>query len=97
YNIVKRAAKEPEYEKPSVVESSPRVMAIERLEKNLYRLHGGMIEKYIATLDFKVEETTEVFRQYMKRHRIEEFLKAKGVKEGDIVVIGDRDFVYKEE
>ncbi|MFW6210610.1 MAG: DUF1967 domain-containing protein, partial [bacterium] len=43
------------------------------------------------------QETWEVFRKYLERSGVNVFLKKKGIKTGDVIVIGSRDFMYKDD
>ncbi len=96
YNKVKTTPKIQKTEKPGF-ELKQEKTELKRLEKGVYLFKNKKIEKYAVMLDFNNPETNEVFRRFLKREGIESFLSQKGVKEGDIVVIGDRDFVYREE
>jgi GTP-binding protein len=96
YNILKDLPPDVAEEKPDAVFEPPERMSLEKIKTGVFRLAGKQVEKYVAMLDFKNLETIEVFRKYIKKSGIEAYLKENGVQEGDIVVIGDKDFVYEE-
>jgi GTPase len=72
-------------------------LTIEKESENVYRLHGRRVEKFVSMLDFSTNETVQVFRQYLERQGINKFLKEKGVKTGDYILIGEREFVFEED
>jgi len=96
YNILKDLPQEVAEEKPDIVFEPPESPALEQVEEGVYRLVSKQAEKYTAMLDFKNFETLEVFRRYLKKTGIEDYLKQNGVKEGDIVILGDKEFEYEE-
>lgn len=77
--------------------SEEETSRIERIDENVYRLVSEKILRYTAMLDFHNPDTTHVFRGYLEKTGINALLKEYGVKEGDIIIIGDRDFVFTEE
>lgn len=95
YNILKSLPEENEKTPESrIIEiEKPELIA---LEKGIYKLKCKKIEKYVEMLDFNNIETLDVFKKYLLKTGMEEFLKSKGVKEGDIIVIGDKNFIYEE-
>lgn len=91
--------------KPEVEEIKPEARVfedegpsrIEKLDANEYRLVSSKVEKYIEMLDFNNPDTVHVFRNYLDKTGINKMFKAYGVKEGDLIVIGERDFVFSDE
>lgn len=67
-----------------------------KVDKDIYELKNKKIEKYVAMLDFNNPETLSVFRKFLNKNNIDDFLKEQGVKPGDIVVIGNKDFIFEE-
>jgi GTP-binding protein len=57
---------------------------------------GKSIEKLVAMTNFANEEALRRFQYAWRKRGIEDMLKARGVKEGDTVHIGDMEFDYKE-
>lgn len=70
-----------------------------KIDKGLYSLKSKKVEKYLAMLDFEDNniETAQVFKRYMEKKGFTELFKEKGVKTGDTIVIGERNFVYEED
>jgi len=67
------------------------------IEPGVYRLNDRKTEKYVERLNFSEGETLTVFRRYVEKSGLSEFFRQNNLKEGDIIVIGDRDFVYDPE
>jgi GTP-binding protein len=72
-------------------------LTVERADDGVFTLHGRRVEKFVSMLDFSTNETVQVFRGYLERQGINKFLKSKGVKTGDYVIIGEKDFIYEED
>ncbi|HRU39011.1 MAG TPA: Obg family GTPase CgtA, partial [Candidatus Goldiibacteriota bacterium] len=72
-------------------------ISVIRIEDNVFKLENRKAEKFVAMMDFNNEETLEVFRRFLLANGINEFLKDNGVEEGDIVVIGGKDFVFEDD
>jgi len=96
YNKLKKLPKKIEEEEPGITEIKD-VISLKKVKNGVYKINSVRVEKYTAMLDFENSETIEMFRKYLKKEGIEEFLRKEGVKEGDIVIIGDREFVYEED
>jgi len=97
YNIIKEIPveipREKDVQKAFEEKDELRIL---RIDDGIYELKNKKIEKYVAMLDFNNPETLSVFRKFLNKNRIDEFLKENGVKPGNIVVIGNKDFVYEE-
>jgi len=97
YNIIKETPveipREKDVQKAFEEKDELRIL---RIDDGIYELKNKKIEKYVAMLDFNNPETLSVFRKFLNKNRIDEFLKENGVKPGNIVVIGNKDFVYEE-
>ncbi|MGD0565967.1 MAG: GTPase ObgE [Candidatus Goldiibacteriota bacterium] len=97
YNVLKDLPPAEE-EKPETKQYKEKdTLVIERLDNGVYALHSRRVEKFVSMLDFKTNETVQVFRGYLERQGINKFLKSKGVKTGDYVIIGERDFIFEED
>ena len=48
-------------------------------------------------LDFNNQETLMVFRQFLRKNGINGLLRENDVQDGDIIVIGEKDFVFEDE
>jgi GTP-binding protein len=97
YNILQEnpAVAERQQEETDLYEKD--VLNIEEVEPGIFILRSRKVEKYTAMMDFNNNETLTVFRNFLKNHGINDFLREKGVKEGDIVVIGEKDFVFEDD
>lgn len=97
YNVLKDAPREIEREKDEVDLRGSDNLSMEELEPGLFVLKSRRVEKFVAMMDFNNYETLTVFRKFLKNNGINAFMKEKGVNEGDIVVIGNKDFVFEDE
>jgi GTPase len=97
YNILKENPRVMEREKEETELFEKDVLELEKLDANLYRVKSRKVEKFIAMIDFSHPETLEVFRRFLKNNGVNAYMKEKGVQEGDIVVIGDKDFVFEDD
>jgi GTP-binding protein len=96
YNIIKDIPVEiPREEIQKSFEEKDKLELV-KIEENIFQLKSKKIEKYVAMLDFNNIETLSVFRKFLNKNKIDDFLKANGVKSGDIVVIGNKDFIFEE-
>jgi GTPase len=97
YNILKENPRVFEREKAETELFEKDTLEIEKIDANLYRIKSRKVEKFIAMIDFTHPETLEVFRRFLKHNGVNAFLREKGVQEGDIVVIGEKDFVFEDD
>jgi GTP-binding protein len=97
YNILKDRPREFEREKAEAELYEKDTVEIEKLEANLYRVKSRKVERFIAMLDFDNTESLEFFRRFLKNNGVNDLLKAKGVQEGDIVVAGEKDFIFEDD
>ncbi|NLI11757.1 MAG: GTPase ObgE [Peptococcaceae bacterium] len=79
---------------PVVHQAEPR-FTVSRQE-GIFYVKGKEIERHVAMTDMDNEEAVERLQWIIKRMRIEEDLKAEGIKEGDTVKIGNFEFEYAE-
>jgi Obg family GTPase CgtA-like protein len=97
YNILKEFPREFEKEKETMTFDENDTLRLEKLEAGLFRLHSRKTDKFVAMADFGNTETLEVFRRFLKTNGINDYFRKNGVQEGDIVVIGDKDFVFEDD
>ncbi|HDT15522.1 MAG TPA: GTPase ObgE, partial [Firmicutes bacterium] len=97
YNIIKNIPKNEIAEKPTEITEEKNILEVKKKEEGVFELKNKRLEKYMAMLDFEYQETWEVFRKYMERSGVNVFLKEKGIKTGDIIIIGKQDFLYQED
>ncbi|MBP7791736.1 MAG: GTPase ObgE [Candidatus Goldbacteria bacterium] len=96
YNVIKDVPTEIPVEKEQKNTEEKDELKLTEIDKGIYKLENKKIEKYVAMLDFNNQETLIVFRKFLERNRINRFLMDNGVKTGDIVVIGNKDFIFEE-
>ncbi|MBN2753431.1 MAG: GTPase ObgE [Candidatus Goldbacteria bacterium] len=70
---------------------------LEKAGAHVFVLRHRPTERYVEMLDFSEMETVEVFKRYLEKSGMNEFFKANGVTNGDVLVIADRDFIYDDE
>lgn len=63
----------------------------------VYEVKGRGIEKFVHMTDFNNEEAVDRLQRFFDRIGLEENLKKKGIKEGDLVRIGPMEFTFSEE
>lgn len=95
YNIIKALPRGYEEHKADYEEQKD-ILTLQKVDEKVYILRGKRIERYVAMHDFKEAETFAAFKKFLEASGIDEFLRLKGVKEGDVIVIGEMDFVYEE-
>lgn len=84
-------------EAPVVYEVKPEEpFTITRDDDGAYVVHGKEIEKTVAMINFDNDEGVRRFQLTYRRLGIEDALHGRGIKEGNIVRIGDMEFEYKE-
>jgi GTPase len=97
YNILKDIPREIEREKQEYELVEIDRSDIEKVEDGIFRLKSRKVERFTAMLDFNNQETLMVFRQFLKKNGINGLLRENGVQDGDIIVIGEKDFVFEDE
>ncbi|MEI7640940.1 MAG: GTPase ObgE [bacterium] len=97
YKILIKLPKVVTPEKASFRERNENITTVETVDGGIHRLKNRKMEKYVSMLDFSNNETLEVFRKFLEKNGINDYLKQHGVKEGDIIIIGEKDFVFQEE
>jgi len=73
-----------------------KVLKIERVDTNTFKVSQKEIERRAELSDFKKPGSFEELRRYFERIELEKQLKEAGIKEGDRVIIGNKGFIYKE-
>ena len=73
-----------------------KVLKIERVDANTFKVSQKEIERRAELSDFKKPGSFEELRRYFERIELEKQLKEAGIKEGDRVIIGNKGFIYKE-
>jgi len=73
-----------------------KVLKIERVDANTFKVSQKEIERRAELSDFKKPGSFEELRRYFERIELEKQLKVAGIKEGDRIIIGNKGFIYKE-
>jgi GTP-binding protein len=96
--LVESYVEEPEAERTEKIYQAKNddEITIERNMAGDFVVKGKSIEKLVAMTNFANEEALRRFQYAWRKRGIEDMLKARGVKEGDTVHIGDMEFDYKE-
>ncbi|GAB4264929.1 GTPase ObgE [Thermincola ferriacetica] len=81
-----------EHLKVTRVSEAPRFTV--RYEDGVYVVEGREVEKHFAMTDFENEEAVKRFQQVMRRMGVEDELRKRGIKDGDVVRIKDLEFEY---
>jgi len=95
YKLFKKLEPLPE-EKPQVIPEVQDKLRLEKEEEGVYILRSNKVERYVAMLDFKSDETLLVFRKYLEKEGLNDFFRKNGVVAGNTIVIGDKEFIYEE-
>ena len=74
----------------------PEKVTITRNDAADFIVHGKAIEKLVAMTNFNNDEAVRRFQYIWRIKGIDEKLKARGIKEGQTVHIGDMEFEYRE-
>lgn len=64
------------------------------LDHGIFLLSGRELEKHVAMTDFENEESLRRFQNIMNRMGVDDALRAKGAKAGDVVRIKDLEFEF---
>ena len=78
------------YEKPE------RKFEITRIDATTWRVGGELIDRQVRQYDFASEESVIQFGLAMKRVGVDQALRDEGVKDGDMVILGDVQFIFDE-
>ncbi|WP_105318044.1 GTPase ObgE [Thermus tenuipuniceus] len=89
-----KATPAPELPRPApraLVEAGVEVVP---LEEGVYEVRSPALERYLSRLKGDLTEAAGYLQEVFRRQGVEAALKAKGVRAGDIVRIGGREFEY---
>lgn len=89
-----KATPAPELPKPApkaVVEAGVEVVPV---AEGVYEVRAPEVEPYLRRLKGDMQEAAGYLQEVFRRHGVEAALKAKGVRAGDLVRIGDKEFEY---
>ena len=69
---------------------------IEQVNQNTWRVEGSLIDRAFRQFDFKTEESSIQFGMRMKRSGVDQALRDAGARDGDVVILGDVQFIFDE-
>lgn len=78
------------YEKPL------RKFTITRVDATTWRVGGELIDRQFRQYDFASEESVVQFGLAMKRVGVDQALRDEGVRDGDMVILADVQFIFDE-
>ncbi len=86
-----------DYQKEYVIYELPKHKKdkVIKVSENVFKIVGDNITNYLKKLDFKYSESILHLHNYMVKNNLTAELEKKGIKEDDIVIINDFEFVYK--
>ncbi|MCD4814003.1 GTPase ObgE [bacterium] len=91
-------------EEPLDVRITPKVISgpvprfvVEKTEPGVWRVQGREVEKWVAMTDFENDEAVDKLKNIFDRIGLSEAFKLYQVQEGDTVVVGKEEFLFKED
>lgn len=69
-------------------------MEVTRMDATTFALHGEAVERLAARIDFEVLDAVAWFQQRLARLGATRALEEAGIKAGDTVIIGEREFEW---
>lgn len=67
---------------------------VRQIKENTYELFGDRIERLFHRADITTEQGAQRFSRQLRHLGVDQALRAKGVKDGDIIVIEDYQFIF---
>jgi len=80
-----------------VITGPPPRFILEAVKPGYWRIRGREVEKWVAMTDFENEEAVAKLRNIFDRIGLNEEFKKQKVAEGDTVVVGKEEFLFKED
>ena len=77
-------------------EAPTRNFEIKRIDGTTWRVEGELIDRQFRQYDFDKEESVIQFGLAMKRAGVDRALRETGVKDGDMVILADVQFIFDE-
>lgn len=72
-----------------------RDLALKKIGAGFYRLTCAFMEKEIKRYDFNQDEAVQRWQSKLRGWGVNDFLRDQGVREGDIVIIGEVEFEFQ--
>lgn len=73
-----------------------RNFQIDKLDDTTYRVSGELVDRQFRQYDFSTEESVIQFGLAMKRMGVDQALRDEGVRDGDMVILADVQFIFDE-
>ncbi|TBH20788.1 GTPase ObgE [Thermus thermamylovorans] len=89
-----RATPAPELPKPVPKAEVRAGVEVVPLAEGAYEVRAPEVERYLRRLKGDLQEAAGYLQEVFRRHGVEAALRAKGVRAGDLVRIGEREFEY---
>jgi GTPase len=67
---------------------------VRRIKDNMYELFGDRIQRIFHRADITTEQGAHRFSRQLRHLGVDQALRAKGIKNGDIIVIEDYQFIF---
>lgn len=69
---------------------------IKRIGKHEYRIKGSLVKKQVEKTNFNNDAAVKRMMRVLNHHGLDKKMKEKGIKDGDLVKIGNMEFEYIE-
>ncbi|RDI94520.1 GTPase ObgE [Meiothermus sp. QL-1] len=89
-----KAAPRPQLEPPQPRPEPQEEIRVVQLEEGVFALEAPQLERQVRRLKGDLMEAAGYLQELFKRHRLEQVLKAHGVRAGDTVRFGEHEFEY---
>ncbi len=78
-----------------VFEEEPVISDVKEVEPGYFRI-SGTIESSVAQIDFNQFDAVYFFHRFLKKQGLIKLIKQYGVKQGNVIIIGDTEFEFAE-
>ncbi|UMZ72884.1 GTPase ObgE [Natranaerofaba carboxydovora] len=95
YRLAQKTEK-PEKEDKLITTNEEDFIEIERQEGSVFLVKNKKLERIASMTDFDNEEAFDKFQRIIEKVGLEDLLKEKGIRDGDVVKIGKIEFEYYE-
>ncbi|MCX7783989.1 MAG: Obg family GTPase CgtA, partial [Meiothermus sp.] len=89
-----QAAPKPKLEQPRPRPETPDYIKVTQVEEGVFALEAPQVERHLNRLKGDLMEAAGYLQELFKRYRVEQTLKAHGVRAGDTVRFGRHEFEY---
>lgn len=89
-----QAAPKPKMEQPKPKPEAGEYIKVVQVEEGVFELEAPQVQRHLDRLKGEMMEATGYLQELFKRYRVEQALRAKGVRAGDTVRFGRHEFEY---